>query len=217
MSARTITVAVGHSISFDGRLGQVVEFDGRVVTLRFADGGYSSVALAEFAARAHSAGPVDREGDQGLALAGLTSEQRGQVEARARHVREVLTGYAAGHAEAARPGEPRAVFAPGTSLKDRYAAKAAELGVAARTVERWAVAYRDGGEAALIDDRRRRGRSVAVDPRWDAAVRAELAAMVNSSTPSRAKVLMHVEQRLEREFGAAASMDGFGPRGRVST
>jgi len=87
-------------------------------------------------------------------------------------------------------------------LKDRYTAKAAELGMAARTVERWAVAYRDGGEAALVDDRIRRGRSVVVDPRWDAAVRAELAAAVNESTPSRAKVLMHVEQRLENEFGA---------------
>jgi transposase InsO family protein len=202
MSARTVTVAVGHSVSFDGRLAQIVEFDGRAVMLRFADGGYSSIALAEFAARACSVEPVDGEGDPGLALAGLTPEQREQVERRARHIREVLTGYSAGHAETAAAGEPRAAFAPGTLLKDRYAAKAAELGVASRTVERWAVAYRDGGEAALVDDRRRRGRSVAVDPRWDAAVRAELAATVNSSTPSRAKVLMHVQQRLEAEFGA---------------
>jgi len=99
VSARTVTVAVGRSVCFDGRLAQIVEFDGRAVTLRFADTGYSSVALAEFAARARSAEPVDRTGDPGLALAGLTSEQREQVASRARHIREVLTGYTAGHAE----------------------------------------------------------------------------------------------------------------------
>jgi len=44
-----VTVAVWHSVSLDGPLAQIVEFDGRVATLRFANGGYSSVVLAEFA------------------------------------------------------------------------------------------------------------------------------------------------------------------------
>lgn len=202
MSARTVTVAAGISVMFDGRVAQIVEFDGRVVTLRFADSGYSGIALAEFVSRARSVELADDGGDPGLVLAGLSAEGRREVEARARHVREVLTGYAAGHAEAVGSGEPRAAFAAGTLLKDRYAAKAVELGVSARTVENWVAAYRDGGEAGLVDDRRRRGRSTGVDPRWDAAVRAELAAAVNESTPTRAKVLMRVEQRLEAEFGA---------------
>lgn len=71
----------------------------------------------------------------------------------------------------------------------------AELSVTARTVQNWVAAYRDGGDAALVDDRHRRGWS-SVDPRWDAAARAEVAA-----DPTRSAVLMQVAQRLEREHG----------------
>ena len=47
---------------------------------------------------------------------------------------------------------------PAKPLKARYRAKATELGVGERTVERWAVAYRDSGEAGLVDTRMLRGR-----------------------------------------------------------
>lgn len=78
---------------------------------------------------------------------------------RAAHVREVLTGYTSGHAGTARPGEPRTEYAEKMPLTARYAAKAAELSVTARTVQNRVAAYRDGGEAALVNDRLRRGRS----------------------------------------------------------
>lgn len=86
-------------------------------------------------------------------------------------------------------------------LKVRYRAKAAELSVGVRTIENWVAAYRNGGELALVDDRRRRGQSSTVDPRWDSAVRAEVAAGVLASTPTRSAVLMRVAARLEREHG----------------
>jgi transposase InsO family protein len=41
----------------------------------------------------------------------------------------------------------------------------------------------------------------SVDPRWDAAVRAEVAAGVAASTPTRSAVLLRVAERLEREHG----------------
>lgn len=203
MSARTVTVAVGSSLQVDGELARVVEFDGRTVTLGLSEGRYSSMAVAELVRRARAVDPVDDgDGDDpGLVLAGLSAAEREQVAQRAGHVREVLTGYASGHAQTAGPGEPRAEFAERVPLTARYAAKAAELSVTARTVQNWVAAYRDGGEAALVDDRHRRGRST-VDPRWDAAVRAELAAAVLASTPTRGAVLMRVAARLEREHGA---------------
>ncbi|MCE7010060.1 helix-turn-helix domain-containing protein [Kibdelosporangium philippinense] len=204
MSARTVTIAVGASLLVDGEMARVVEFDGRAVTLQLSNGRYSSMAVAELVRRArgpdHVASGAGGGNDPGVVLAGLSATERERVAQRAAHVREVLTGYTSGHAETARPGEPRTAFAKGTPLTVRYAAKATELSVTARTVQNWVAAYRDGGEAALVDDRHRRGWST-VDPRWDAAVRSELAAGVSASTPTRSAVLMRAAARLEREHG----------------
>ncbi len=200
MSARTVTVGVGSSLLVDGEPARVVEFDGRAVTVQLSDARYSTMSTTELLRRAGGLDPVDNEDDPGLVLAGLSATEREQAAQRAAHVREVLTGFASGHAEAARPGEPRAEYAEGVPLTARYAAKGAALSVTARTVQNWVAAYRDAGEAALVDDRNRRGWST-VDPRWDAAVRAELAAGVAASTPTRSAVLLRVAARLEREHG----------------
>lgn len=203
MTGHTMTVTVGVMLLLDGDAAKVVEFDGRSVTLQMlGDGSYRGVSLAELVSRARSleeAGPQD--GDPGLVLAGLPAVEREKVAVRAGHVREVLTGFASGHPGSARPGEPRPQFAADAPLKGKYAAKAAELGVSVRTVENWVAAYRDGGEPALVDDRRRPARRRSVDPRWDAAVLAEFAARVDASTPTRSAVLMRVAERLEREHG----------------
>jgi hypothetical protein len=96
----------------------------------------------------------------------VSAAERELVAQRAAHVREVLTGYASGHMgpdTRRRPAgrAPRGVrrWVP---LTARYAAKAAELSVTARTVQNWVAAYRDGGEAAMID-------VVAVGPQWTRA------------------------------------------------
>ncbi|WP_217712065.1 helix-turn-helix domain-containing protein [Kitasatospora sp. NA04385] len=206
MNGHVVTIVAGATLLLDGDPVQVVEFDGRSVMVRaLGDGGYRTLTLAELVARARGvgSGPVDAD-DPGLVLAGLSADEREKVTARAGHVREVLTGFAAGHAESARPGEPRPQFAPEAALKDKYAAKAAELKVSVRTVENWVSAYRASGEAALVDERKRTGRRSSVDPRWDAAVLAELAAGVDASTPTRSAVLLRVAERLEREHGEGA-------------
>ncbi|WP_280494877.1 transposase [Nocardia farcinica] len=113
----------------------------------------------------------------------------------------MLTGYRSGHAGAAGEGEPRPEYAPGVSLQQRYSAKSAELSVSVRTLEYWVAAYRERGEAGLVDDRNRTGRRSSIDPRWDAAVRAEIAETVSASTPTRSALLMRVAARLEREYG----------------
>jgi transposase InsO family protein len=202
VSGRTVDVSVGARLFFDGEVVQVVEFDGRRVVVREERSGrFATVTLAVLAAGVSAAGRAGGEDGAGLALAGLDEAGREAVAARAGHVREVLTGYRAGHVEAALPGEPRAQYAAGAPLKARYQAKAAELGVSARTVENWVAAYRDAGEAGLVDVRTLRGRGSRVDPRWDAALRAVLAEGVEASTPTRAAVLSGVEARLAAEHG----------------
>ncbi|MBS2963438.1 transposase [Actinocrinis puniceicyclus] len=202
MTGGSVTVMVGSTVLLDGDAARVVEFDGRSVTVQLARGRYRSVALAQFAARVRSLDPAVGAGvDPGLVLAGCSAEELARVREIAGHVREVLTGFASGHSGEAAPGEPRPAYAPGVSLTARYAAKAAELSVTARTVERWAGLYRECGEAGLVDERVRRGRGSNVDPRWEAAVRAEFAAGVAASTPTRGALLTRVTSRLEREYG----------------
>lgn len=202
MNRRTVRIGAGLAVLFDGDRVQIVEFDARSVTVRDADGSYRGIGLAEFAARAASLEPVDTlEADPGLVLAGLSKKEKTALTTRARHVREVLTGYASGHPDPARPDEPLPAYAPGVKLGDRYAAKAAELGVGLRTIEYWAAAYKDGGEAGLADDRVLRRGEVKVDARWDAALRAEMAAVVEESTPTRAALIEGAVQRLAAEYG----------------
>ncbi|MBW8736240.1 MAG: transposase [Streptomyces turgidiscabies] len=203
MTGQTVTVVAGATLLVDGDAVRVVEFDGRSVTVQtLSDGTYRSLSLAELASRARSLeGPGPAGDDPGLVLAGLSAAEREKVTVRAGHVREVLTGFTSGHGELARPGEPRPQYTAEVGLKEKYSAKAAELEVSVRTVEYWVAAYRDGGEAALVDDRHRPPRRGAVDPRWDAAVLAEFAAGVDASTPTRSAVLLRAAERLEREHG----------------
>ena len=196
----------GTRLIYDGDLVEVVELDGaRAVVRNHRTARFVTVKLGRLVAGARPADPSPAaDGGPGLAVAwnGLTDAQRAAVSERAGHVREVLTGFRAGHAEAAAAGEPRPQYGPGKPLKARYQAKASELGVGERTVERWAMAYRQAGEAGLVDTRMLRGKASAVDPRWDEAVRLVLAELVGESTPTRSAVLRKVAARLDDLHGA---------------
>ncbi|MEU6586317.1 helix-turn-helix domain-containing protein [Nocardia sp. NPDC046763] len=167
-----------------------------------ADGEYKSIALADFIERARglSAPPLQDE-DPALTLKQLTKDERRQLTERAGHIREVLTGYRSGYAQAGVDGEPQPAYSPTLSLGARCRAKAEELSVSERTIKRWLAAYRDSGEAGLADLRHRRHRGEQVDARWVAAVRAELEASVTASTPTRSAVFLRVRQRLDAAFG----------------
>ncbi len=206
MSAQALALAPGARLIYDGDLVEVVEFDGvRVVVRNHRTARFVTVKLGRLVAGARPAdAPPAADGGPVLAVAwnGLTDAQRAAVSERAGHVREVLTGFRAGHAGAAAAGEPQPQYEPGKPLKARYQAKASELGVGERTVERWAMAYRQAGEAGLVDTRMLRGKASAVDPRWDEAVRLVLAELVGESTPTRSAVLRRVAARLDELHGA---------------
>ena len=100
-----------------------------------------------------------------VVLANLSGQQLAKIIETARHVREVLYGYRSGSAEMAEGGEPRPQYLPTVPLGQRYCAKADELDVDKRTVQRWVAAYLEHGEAGLssVHQRNPLGRT---DPRW---------------------------------------------------
>ncbi|WP_244190569.1 helix-turn-helix domain-containing protein [Streptomyces caeruleatus] len=84
----------------------------------------------------------------------------------------------------------------------RYAAKAAELGVANRTVRRWAAAYQRGGEAGLAP-RTRPAKSAAdrVDERWVETALEVMVEHTDASKPSRKMVIDRVRARVIARYG----------------
>jgi transposase InsO family protein len=175
------------------------------VTVRDAGQRWQALGMAGFLAVAvplevPEAGPLPA----GPLLAGLAQDERDELAERAGHVREMLTGFRSGTAEVPRPGEPRPEFDPVLPAAGREQAKARELGVSTRTVRRWARAYRDGGEAALVDARKITGRGSVVDPRWEEACRGVLADHARESTPTASAVLRLAAARLDGEHGPGA-------------
>jgi hypothetical protein len=158
-----VRLAVGTKLAYDGELVEIVEIHpsarGNEVVLRNSSGRLvRRVAVKELLASRNSVLPVgefvlqpEETGVEplGPALADLTHAERELVLLRAAHIRELLTGYQSGSPELAKPGEPRPELEPVGPLRKRYEAKAAELNVTIRTLERWTAAYRRDGEAGL--------------------------------------------------------------------
>lgn len=201
MSGQVLVLAPGTRLLFDGDVVEVLELEGTRVTLRNVRAGtMSTVGLTGLICGARGLLEVaDVELSAGVALAGLTANQRREVQQRAGHVREVLTGFRSGRAELAAAGEPDPRFDAEVPLQVRYARKATQLGVTLRTVERWVAAYRDAGVAGLVSQRR--GAPALVDARWDEAVREVLTGLVSASTPTRSAVIAHAAARLEEVHG----------------
>ncbi|AIV37716.1 Mu transposase C-terminal domain-containing protein [Streptomyces sp. CCM_MD2014] len=204
MNGQAVTVFPGVRLLYCGDVVEVVELEGLAATLRNErTGEFSTLPLGRLAAGARSLEERHEPEVQGASvlLANLSASQRAKLHERAGHVREVLTGYRSGDVGRALSDEPREQFNPDLPLGERTAAKAAELEVSPRTIDRWVAAYREVGEAGLVDARALMGRGSRVDPRWDEALRRVLAELVNASTPTRSAVLRRIEDQLTEEFG----------------
>ena len=204
MSGQAVTVFPGSRLFYCGDVVEVVEFDHLGVTIRNTrTGEFSAVSVGRLAAQAQTEGTAvpDAAEGAGLLLASQTSKQLEEISERAGHIRELITGFRSGFMQGATAGEPRPEYAPGRPVAERELAKAAELGVSVRTVRRWVTAYREGGEAALIDCRALGNRRGQVDSRWEAMVREVLADCVAASTPTRSAVLKQVKDRLKQSYG----------------
>jgi len=209
VSGAGVRVGIGTRVWLDGEVHEIIEWlpsgAGNEVVLRGARSvcRMSVVALlsdqrVRLIPERPGPQPDDDVDTAATALLGLNAQQLAQVNDRAGHVREVLSGHRLGHPEAALPGEPRREFDPVLPLRARYQAKAAELGVDCRTVRRWVRAFREHGEAGLVP-----GRGAGcdrVDPVWAQTALAIMAEYTEESQPSQSAVILQTRARLAREI-----------------
>jgi transposase InsO family protein len=216
VSSAAVRVGVGTRFSYDGEVVQVVEMlsttAGNEVLLKDAAGRrIVRVSVRELLtsdrARVIPDGPGPSAEDliepASVLLAELTDPEHLQVQERAAHVREVLTGYRAGAAELGQGGEPRPEYAPDRPLYERYAAKAAEMGVTLRTVQRWVRNFQEHGEAGLVprQDLARSGPGQQVDQRWTETALEVMVEHTGESKPSRTMVIDRTTARVVARFG----------------
>ena len=208
----TWKVSPGAQIAYDGKMCTVAEIGDGAVIVRTADGRTRRLRMIDVlqpeseGGRVHVPGRVgDDEQTQPLMLVWSDATQSAQAGAhhRADHVREVLTGYRSGSREVAREGEPRLEYHPQRPLRERQKAKAKELAIGLRTLERWVSRYRDTGEAGLIDTRMSRTGAALTnfDPRWVDAARTILDEQDDQSKVQKKIILARIRARIERLHG----------------
>ena len=210
MSGAGVRIGVGTRVMYDGAVHEVTEWLPTVCGTDVVLRGPHSVcrmSVVELVSSTRvrllidSSGPesTDQMVPAAVVLSSLPNKRLDEVRERAAHVREVLTGYRSGNSEIAEAGEPRAEFEHSRPLCDRYAAKAAELGVDERTIRRWVKAYEENGEAGLVPARF--AMQNRIDPRWSEAALAIMREHTQESKPSEKAVIYQTAKRLEICFG----------------
>jgi transposase InsO family protein len=203
-------LSAGAGVTYDGQGWEVAELTPPSVLLAGPSGRLRRVSISHLLAapgtRIGDYSGAERPADAGLRLASLSRAELAELRERVAHVQEACTGYRRGSPDLALPGEPRPEYAPGTGRLQRYQAKAAEMQVGVRTVERWAARLERDGPAGLADERhlRRGGPQGGADARWLAMARTVLAEHADASTPTQDLVLARTAARLDAEHGPGA-------------
>lgn len=209
-----VRVGVGTRFSYDGETVTIIEM--------FPAGGGNEVLVEDRAGRrryrlalrellASERACIIADDDQGprsddaietagVILANLDAQELALITERANHIREVFTGYRSGTAEIKGRGEPRKPYGPSRPRLQRYQAKADELGVSKRTVQRWVRAYRDHGEAGLaaLAWGNPHGRT---DQRWLDTAEDVMAENADMSRPNKRSVIQQTRARLAGQYG----------------
>jgi transposase InsO family protein len=192
-------------VSFDGEDYQVVGLAGVSVRL-LSTAGAEVVVLASYLLSSSTFALIDgRAGIPAVEPFGLLDGLPEEVLASARewyrHVVEVETGLA----PQAPPGAtPRPEYDPAiTTVRQRDTAKAAELGVGVRTVERLRARYAQQGVWGLVDQRATRTWAATgrVDARLVDAAREVIAAETDVSTGTRSRLIRRVIGQVEATHG----------------
>ncbi|MDR3663542.1 MAG: helix-turn-helix domain-containing protein, partial [Mycobacterium sp.] len=215
MSKHRMRIGVGARFVLDGALVEVVEmrkgpFAGvRVIVKNPVRDEVFCVALNELLTDSRRYRPVEphyeaKELDDVAAtiLSSLDERTQQEISERAGHIRELLTGYQSGSPETAGADEPRPQYAPSVSTLDRCKAKANELGVSLRSVQRWLSDYRAHGEAGLVRRNTVRGKIVpSIDERWMQTALEVMVEHTDESRPSRTMVINRANARVCARHG----------------
>ncbi|WP_214367033.1 Mu transposase C-terminal domain-containing protein [Pseudonocardia sp. H11422] len=199
---------VGDRVGFDGEEHLVTGLAGTSVRLR-ADSGAEQVVLAGHLMSAPDFAVLDGAGLPAVGPFGLLESLPAEVVADAErwrdHLVEIETGLPPDPAPGARP---RGGYDPQTTaLADRQRAKAVELGVGVRTIERKRARYAAQGLWGLVDQRAARTFDVAgqADARLVEVLRELIAAETNASTGTRSRLIRRAVKRVEEVHGAGAA------------
>ena len=172
MNRAGIRIGVGARFCYEGEIVEIVEMhvtgsvleavakDRRGETARrFSLEELLMSERAQLIAPGDGPAPDDEPDIASVVLSAVPEAHRRLALERAAHVREVLTGYRSGTAQAPLPGEPRAEYRPELPMGQRIAAKTRELLKTGelkggyRSIERWVAQYRANGEAGLVPQR----------------------------------------------------------------
>ncbi len=204
MAERPGILRIGDRVVFSGAEYSVVALSGSLVRL-VADSGETAVVAMAYLAGAPDfavvgAGSRARVSPTGL-LEALPDGVAGAAREWERHLIEVETGLPPG----AEPGTaPKPEFDPvARTLTERAQAKADELSVSLRTVERMLRRYRNQGLWGLVDTRHaKRARPTGnVDPRVVAAAVTVIDAQTHASTGTKSRAVRQIRQLVEDEHG----------------
>jgi len=204
MNRRDAVLAPGDWVSWDGGEHQVVALAGTAVRLRSSSGAQSVVLVSHLVAAPDFAvhGSPNAPGVEPFGLlAGLPPEVLAAARVWEGHVLEVETGRPAGAEEGA-PARPE--FDPAlTTLAQRDAAKAAELGVGVRTVQERRARYASQGLWGLVDQRATRVWEVTgqADARLVAVIQEIVAGETDLSTGTRSRLIRKVVKAVEATYG----------------
>lgn len=210
MSDGFVRVGIGSRVIHDGLLLEVVQIDlgplGTHVVLSRRDGirGLVRMSFAELCEKAKVVAiddddrPSAADEPANVVLSSASPQQLTEIEERAGHVREVLTGFKSGSSEFAMQDEPRDAYRDGTPRMDRYKAKANELGVTTRTVQQWVSDYKSHGEAGLCARAPKFDRQTRGDEHWREIALEVMVEHTDQSKPSQKMVIERTNLRAER-------------------
>jgi len=206
MTSWTTTLAVGSRLRYDGEAHTVIAIGGSHVTLRSQQGRTWAADLRHVLAHGTALSPGGELAPQdalGQLVTNLSDAEGRRLTERVGHVREVLTGFRSGSAALADEDEPRPAYRCERPVLERQHAKADEIGVGLRTVQRWLAAYAVYGPAGLVDSRHHRELNPlrGVDERWLNTCRTVLDEHVEASRPTKKLILERVEARLAEAHG----------------
>jgi putative transposase len=207
MAGRAAVLRPGDRVIFDGGEHQVVALAGTSVRLRSHDGAEQVVLGTHLMASPGfevTGGAALPEVEPFGLLDSLPAEVLAAAREQERHVVETETGLPPD----APPGSvPRPGFDPFvTTLAQRDAAKAVELGVGIRTVQQRRADYSRQGLWGLVDRRAVRAWDPAgrADARLVAAIRDAIDAETGTSTGTRSRLIRRAVAAAEAEHGPGA-------------
>lgn len=215
MSWAGVRFGVGTRLVLDGETVEIVELmatrAGNEVVVKDVHGGRRLISQRELLLSDRARVIPDVDGPEpddphetaGAVLGRLAPAELARVAERAAHLEEVRTGYRSGSAKATLPGEPRAEYDPSLPRTARYEAKARELGVSRRTLERWIGEYKRFGQAGLAAGAAAQGAGPLgeADPRWVEVALEVMGEYTKEARPSMALVADQAGARVVARYG----------------